>query len=368
MLLDIPCTLMRGGTSKGLVFFEEDLPSDVPSRDRILLAAMGSPDHRQIDGGGGGDSLTSKVAIVGRAEPGMGADITYLFAQVAIDRAVVDTTPNCGNMLAAVAPFAIEHGLVAARDGETMVMVYNINTKTVAEVIVQTPGGRVTYKGNLQIAGVPGTAAPIKIDFRNGAGSKTGKLLPTGAVRDVIDGVPVSCVDMTTPMLLIPAAAVGKTGHESKAELDADKDLLARLEFLRQEASRRMGMGEALGKVVPKLALISSPLQGWGVTSRYFTPSKCHAAHAVTGAVCIAVAAGLDGSIVHELAVHPNGRPRFIRVEHPSGFLDVELTITGSGLFTRVLHASVLRTARRLFNGHVLVSDAVLADLEAMVA
>ena len=176
----------------------------------------GLPDHRQIDGVGGGDSLTSKVAIVGRAEPGMGADITYLFAQVAIDRAVVDTTPNCGNMLAAVAPFAIEHGLVAARVGDTSVMVYNINTKTVAEVIVQTPGGRVTYKGNLQIAGVPGTAAPIKIDFRNGAGSKTGKLLPTGAVRDVIDGVPVSCVDMTTPMLLIPPRRSARPGMRAR--------------------------------------------------------------------------------------------------------------------------------------------------------
>jgi 2-methylaconitate cis-trans-isomerase PrpF len=247
-------------------------------------------------------------------------------------------------------------------------MVYNVNTKTVAEVIVQTPGGRVTYKGNLQIAGVPGTAAPIKIDFRNGAGSKTGKLLPTGLVREEIDGIPVSCVDMTTPMVLIPAAAVGKTGHETKAELDADKALIARLEALRQEASRRMGMGEARGKVVPKMALISSPRHGWGITSRYFTPGTCHAAHAVTGAVCIAAAAGLEGSIVHDLAVHPDGRPRFIRIEHPSGFLDVELAIAGSGVFTRILRAAVLRTARRLFNGHVLVSDAVLAELESMVA
>lgn len=357
MLRRIPCVLMRGGTSKGLFFLAEDLPSDAAERDRALLAAMGSPDSRQIDGVGGADPLTSKVAIVAAASDRAIADVTYLFAQVAVDRAAVDTTPNCGNMLAGVAPFAIDQGLVTPSGDETLVRVFNINTQTVAEVIVQTPGGHVTYEGDVQIDGVPGTAAPIKIDFRNTAGSKTNALLPTGAACEEIDGVPVSCVDMAIPMLLLPAAAVGKTGYETRDELNADTAMLARLERLRLEASWRMGLGDAHGKVIPKVALIAPPQHGKGVSSRYFMPHACHAAHAVTGAVCIAVAAGLEGSVVHAAANVPPGQQRVVRIEHPSGFLEVELEIAGSGPAAQLKRAAVLRTARVLFEGRVLVPE-----------
>jgi 2-methylaconitate cis-trans-isomerase PrpF len=357
MLRRIPCVLMRGGTSKGLFFLATDLPSDAAERDRILLAAMGSPDSRQIDGVGGADPLTSKVAIVAPApDPAIG-DVTYLFAQVGVDRAVVDTTPNCGNMLAGVAPFAISQGLVVPTGDETLVRVFNINTQTVADVIVQTPGGHVAYEGDVQIDGVPGTAAPIKIDFRSAAGSKTGVLLPTGAVHEWIDSVPVSCVDMAMPMLLVPATAIGKTGYETPEALNADTAMLARLECLRLEASWRMGLGDARGRVVPKLALIAPPQHGQGVSSRYFMPHACHAAHAVTGAICIAVAAALEGSVVHAAASVPRGQQRVMRIEHPSGFLEVELEITGFGATAQLKRAAVLRTARILFDGHVLVPE-----------
>ena len=368
MLRRIPCVLMRGGTSKGLFFLATDLPSHPAERDQTLLAAMGSPDSRQIDGLGGADPLTSKVAIIAPApDPAVG-DVTYLFAQVCVDRAVVDTTPNCGNMLAGVAPFAICQGLVVPTGDETLVRVFNINTQTVADVIVQTPGGHVTYEGNLQIDGVPGTAAPIKIDFRNAAGSKTNALLPTGALYEKIDGVPVSCVDMAMPMLLLPAAALGKTGYETQDALNADTAMLAYLERLRLEASWRMGLGDARGRVIPKLALIAPPQSGNGVCSRYFMPHACHAAHAVTGAVCIAVAAALEGSVVHALAVVPSGQQRVVRIEHPSGFLDVELEIYGSGSAVQLKRAAVLRTARILFDGHVLVPGAPNARAQPAAA
>lgn len=357
MLRRLPCMLMRGGTSKGLFFLASDLPSNPTRRERVLLEAMGSPDSRQIDGVGGADPLTSKVAIVDRAPDPTIADVTYLFAQVAVDRPVVDITPTCGNMLAGVAPFAIAQGLVPPTGDETPVRVFNINTQTVAEVIVQTTGGHVNYEGDLHIDGVPGTAAPIKIDFRNAAGSKTKALLPTGAVCERIDGVPVSCIDMAMPMLLLPAAAIGKTGYETREALDADAAMLACIERLRLEASRRMGLGDAHGRVVPKVALIAPPQYGTGVCSRYFMPHACHPAHAVTGAVCIAVAAGLEGSVVHEVASVPPGARRLVRIEHPSGFLDVELEISGSGPAAQLKRAAVLRTARLLFDGHVWVRE-----------
>lgn len=368
MLRRVPCVLMRGGTSKGLFFLASDLPSNPAECERVLLAAMGSPDSRQIDGVGGADPLTSKVAIVARAPDPCVADVTYLFAQVAIDRPMVDTTPNCGNMLAGVAPFAIAQGLVAPTGDETLVRVFNINTQTIAEVIVQTTDGHVNYEGDVEIDGVPGTAAPIKIDFRNAAGSKTGALLPTGAMCERIDGVPVSCVDMAMPMLLLPATAIGKTGYETRDALNADTAMLAYIERLRLEASRRMGLGDARGRVIPKVALIAPPQHGTGVCSRYFMPHACHAAHAVTGAVCIAVAAGLEGSVVHAVANVPPGRQRVVRIEHPSGFLDVELEISDSGSGAQLKRAAVLRTARILFEGHVWVREESNATAEPQAA
>ncbi len=250
MLTDIPCLLMRGGTSKGPYFLADDLPPDPAARDRVLLAVMGSPHVRQIDGIGGGDSLTSKVVIVGRsARPGI--DIDYLFAQIAVGEGGVDTAPNCGNMLAGVGPFAIERGLVRAADPQTTVRIFNVNTGKVIEAVIQTPGGSVTYDGDARIDGVPGHGAPIVLNFLDAAGAKTGKLLPTGQPIDLIDGIEVSCVDLSSPLVFVAAAALGKTGYETKRELDGDPELLARLEALRQRAAARWAWATCAARCCP---------------------------------------------------------------------------------------------------------------------
>src|SRR5215216_3181506 len=278
-LVGIPVIFMRGGTSRGPYFKAEDLPRDAAARDRVLLAAMGSPDKRQIDGLGGADSLTSKVAIVSRStQPD--ADVDYLFAQVKIDRAFVDIAPNCGNMLAGVGPFAIEAGLVPAQDAETVVRVYNVNTRALIHATVPTPGGQVEYEGDVAIDGVPGTGSPISLNFVDAVGSKTGKLLPTGRVLDTIEGLAVSCVDLAMPMVIARAADFGKTGFETRNELNADAALLESIEQVRRAAGHLMGLGDVTGKVIPKFCLVSPPRHGGTNTSRYFVPDSCHSAHA----------------------------------------------------------------------------------------
>ena len=237
-LVGIPTIFMRGGTSRGPYFKASDLPQDVATRDRVLLAAMGSPDVRQIDGLGGADTLTSKVAIVSKsARPGV--DVDYLFAQVDIGKPLVDTAPSCGNMLAGVAPFAIETGLIPAADGETRVMIYNVNTEARIEAIVQTPGKSVQYTGDARIDGVPGTAAPIVLNFMDVVGSVSGKMLPTGNVRDVIDGIEVTCIDVAMPMIMMRARDFGLTGYEGRAEINPNKALFAKIEPIRRKAGRR---------------------------------------------------------------------------------------------------------------------------------
>ncbi len=356
----IPCVLMRGGTSRGPFFLASDLPDDLPTRDRVLLAAMGSPHPLQVDGIGGANTLTSKVAIVSPSRH-PGADIDYLFAQVSVDRAFVDTSPNCGNMLSGVGPFAIEAGLLPAGDPETTLRIFNVNTESLVEAVVQTPGGRVTYDGDVAIDGAPGTAAPVKLAFLDAIGSVTGKLLPTGRVRDVIDGVPVSCVDNAMPMMILAAASVGKTGYESPADLDADLATLARLERLRREAGRLMGLGDVTGRVVPKIGLVAPPREGGTIASRYFTPLACHKSHAVTGAVCLATACALPGSVAADYARPASGPRRVVRVEHPAGRIEVELHLSGDPDQPSIERAAILRTARRLFEGHLLVPRHVWA-------
>lgn len=354
MLITIPCMLMRGGTSKGPFFLASDLPEDVATRDQVLLSVMGSPDIRQIDGIGGGNTLTSKAVIVGSsARPGI--DIDYLFAQVSITDNTVDTGPNCGNMLSAVAPFAIERGLVAAVDPQTSVRIFNINTNKVIEAIVQTPGGRVTYDGAVQVDGVPGTGAGVVLKFLDAAGAKTGQLLPTGNAIDIIDGIAVSCVDFTTPMVFIAAASVGKTGHESKAELDGDSALLARLEQLRLKAALLMGMGDVAAKVLPKLALLSSPRAGGTISSRYFVPWNCHAAHAATGATCVAAACCIPGTVAALIVPTVAGNERIVTIEHPAGKIEtcVHLQEAPDGTIPVIGSAGIVRTARPLFSGQV---------------
>ena len=353
----IPCTVMRGGTSKGPFFRGSDLPADKSARDKILLAAMGSPDARQIDGIGGADTLTSKVAIVSKsARPGV--DVDYLFAQVSLDKAIVDTGPSCGNMLSGVGPFAIETGFVKAREGTTPVVIYDVNTSSRIEALIETPGGRVNYAGDARIDGVPGSAAPVILNFMDVVGSKTGKMLPTGKVVDVIDGIEVSCVDVAMPMVLMRAKDLGISGYEGRAEIDVNSALLARIEAIRLKAGALMGMGDVSASVMPKVGLLSPPREGGAITSRYLTPHKLHAAHAVTGAVCVSTACVLEGSVAYGLAVRPEGNPRTIWIEHPSGQVDVRLETAGAGPTLQVVRAGVLRTARPILKGAVLVPGA----------
>jgi 2-methylaconitate cis-trans-isomerase PrpF len=309
MQTKIPCVLMRGGTSKGPFFLASDLPADPQLRDEVLIAALGSPHEYQVDGVGGGNPLSSKVAIISKSQQ-PGADVDYLFAQVIVNERRVDTKPNCGNMLVAVGPFAIEAGLVRASDAETVVRIHNVNTKSMVESIVQTPGGHVSYAGAVAIDGVPGTAAPVKLNFKSAVGAVTGKLLPTGNVLDVIDGIEVSCVDVAMPIVLMRAEQFGKTGYETTAELDADEAMLARMEAVRIKAGLLMGMGDVSKSVVPKAALLAPPRHGGTITSRYFMPHSCHKAHPVTGTICVASACAIEGhgGVAHRAAAQSAAR------------------------------------------------------------
>lgn len=360
MQTSIPCVIMRGGTSRGPFFLLSDLPSDVARRDAVLLAVMGSPHHYQVDGIGGSISLTSKVAMISRSKQ-PGADVDYLFAQVSVNEALVDTKPNCGNMLVAVAPFAIEAGLVPAKHPETAVRIYNVNTKALVESIVQTPNGEVTYAGDAAIDGVPGTAAPVKINFKSAIGSVTGKLLPTGKPLDVIDGIDVSCVDVAMPVVLMRAEQLGKTGHETAAELDADKALFERMEAIRRKAGVLMGMGDVSKLVVPKIALLSKPRKDGTITSRFFVPDACHKAHAVTGTVCVASACAIPGTVASHLVDLPAPPQGVLEIEHPSGKIAIDLDVDFTSGKQEIRRAALIRTARRVFEGRVLVPEQVWA-------
>lgn len=354
----IPCTLMRGGTSKGPFFLASDLPVNAELRDRVLLAAMGSPDIRQIDGIGGADPLTSKVAIVSRSSRS-GIQVDYLFAQVSIDRPLVDVTPNCGNMLAGVGPFAIERGLVPAKDPVTPVNIYMVNTGNVAVAHVPTPGGQVSYEGDASIAGVPGRSAAIRIDFLGTEGSVCGTLLPTGRVLDEVEGVEATLIDNGMPVVVLRAADLGKSGHETPAELDADKEFKTRLERIRVIAGERMGLGDVRSRVVPKMTLIAPPREGGSLTSRTFIPQKCHAAIGVLGAVTVGTACVLPGSIATGIVSLPDGAVKRVSVEHPTGEFSVELEVAGERAKPKVVRASLIRTARALFRGEVLIPTAI---------
>jgi len=345
---------MRGGTSKGPFFVASDLPSDVELRDRVLLAVMGSPDVRQIDGIGGADPLTSKVAIVSRsAQPGI--DVDYLFAQVSVDRPLVDVTPTCGNMLAGVGPFAIERGLVVSRDPVTPVRIYMVNTANVAIAHVPTTSGVVTYEGQATIAGVPGTSAAIRIDFLDTAGAVCGALLPTGRSLDELDGMEATLIDNGMPVALLRAELFGKSGYETPAELDADKNFKARLEEIRIIAGERMGLGDVRAKVVPKMTLIARPQSGGHVATRTFIPHKCHAAIGVLGAVTVGTACVLPGSVARGIVSIPEGPMKRISVEHPSGEFSLEIEVEEGSGGLKVVRSSLIRTARALFRGEVLV-------------
>jgi len=340
----IPCMWMRGGTSKGGFFLADDLPRDRAARDAVLLGVMGSPDMRQIDGMGGADPLTSKVAVVRKSENG--ADVDYLFLQVAVDQAQVSDVQNCGNMLAAIGPFAIERGLVAVTGDETRVMVYMQNSGKLAELSVQTPQGEVTYNGDARIDGVPGFAAPVSIAFKDTAGSSCGALLPTGNVCDVVDGIKVTLIDNGMPCVVLRAADMGITGAESRAELEANAGLRDNLEAIRLQVGPMMNLGDVTDKTVPKMTMVSAPMQGGAIATRTFIPHRCHASIGVLGAVSVATACLLDGSVAAGLASVSEGNQKALQIEHPLG----ETTIIVNALTN---NAAILRTARKLFDGKV---------------
>ncbi|MFN3984524.1 MAG: 4-oxalomesaconate tautomerase [Rhodocyclaceae bacterium] len=353
----IPTLFMRGGTSRGPFFREEDLPADVAERDRVLLAVMGSPDRRQIDGLGGAHPLTSKVGIV-RKSAVAGVDLDFLFAQLQPDKDTVDTTPNCGNMLAAVVPFALETGMVSARGDTTTLRVLTLNTDMQCDITVQTPGGQVSYAGEARIDGVPGTSAPIKINFLDTAGSVCAGLLPTGNVRDVIDGVEVTCIDNGMPLVIFRAEAVGRSGYETVAELNADTELKTRIERLRIACGHAMGLGDVTNRNYPKMTLVAPPREGGSLTTRSFIPHVCHDAIGVLAAVTVGTACVLKGSVTEGIAAVPEGNLKTVSVEHPTGEFSVELEVDPEHP-QNVTRAALLRTARLIMRGEVMVPAAI---------
>jgi 4-oxalomesaconate tautomerase len=348
----IPCALMRGGTSKGAYFLAEDLPQSEAERDALLLSIMGSPDPTQIDGVGGGHPLRSKVAIVRRSRE-EGIDVDFLFAQVSVERASVDTSPNCGNILAGVGPFAIERNLVQASDGTTRVRVRILNTGSVADLDVETPGGVVAYSGTAEIAGVPGTGSPIRVGFRAVEGSVCGSLLPTGRALDEVEGVPVTCIDNGMPVVVVAARSLGRTGLESVDQLNNDSELKGRLESIRRAAGVLMNLGDVSGRVVPKMSMVAPAANGGCVLTRNFIPKVCHTAIGVFAAVSVASACVLPGSITEGIANVTGEERQLLSVEHPTGEFTVHLDVDRSGAIPRFRSVGLLRTARMLFDGTV---------------
>ena len=345
----VRCLWMRGGTSKGGYFLAGDLPADPAARDAFLQRVMGSPDPRQIDGMGGADPLTSKVAVVSPSERA-GVDVDYLFLQVSVDEPLVSDAQTCGNILAGVGPFAIERGLVPARDGETPVTIHLENTGQTAVATVQTPDGAVSYTGDARIDGVPGAAAPVPLQFRDTAGATCGALLPTGRACDRVDGIEVTLIDNGMPCVVLRAADAGIAGTESRAALDADEALKIRLERLRLTCGPLMNLGNVVAKTVPKMTMVSAPRQGGAICTRTFIPHRCHATIGVLGAVSVATACLLPGSPAAALADLPPGNPKTLAIEHPSGETSVIAALADDG---SVASAAILRTANKLMDGTV---------------
>jgi 4-oxalomesaconate tautomerase len=366
----IPCLLMRGGTSKGPFFNESDLPSDIAIRDRVFLAAMGSPDKRQIDGLGGAHPLTSKVGIVRRSkEPGV--DLDFLFAQLQPDKDTVDTTPNCGNMLAAVVPFALETGMVKAKGEQSTFRVLTLNTDMQCDITVDTKGGVVQYEGTARIDGAPGTSAPVVINFLDTAGSVCEGLLPTGRVKDTLTvtgagfepfTLDVTCIDNGMPLVMFKATDLGRTGYESVADMNADTELKTKIEALRLQVSLLMGLGDVSQKNYPKMTLIAAPQNGGAIATRSFIPHVCHDAIGVLAAVTVGTACVLEGSVCEGVAVMPSGLTKNVSVEHPTGEFSVALQtepaadLPGGQL---VKQAALLRTARLLMRGETMVPSSI---------
>jgi 4-oxalomesaconate tautomerase len=340
---------MRGGTSKGGYFLAADVPPDRAELDPFLLSVMGSPDDRQIDGMGGADPLTSKVAIIKKSDR-EGIDVDYLFLQVFVDQALVSDAQNCGNILAGVGPFAIERGLVAATGKQTKVTIFMENTAQTAVATVETRGGLPTYSGEARIDGVPGTAAPVPLEFRDTAGSSCGALLPTGNAVDIINDVRCTLIDNGMPCIVMKAEDVGATGYESRDELDAAEDVKARIEAIRLAAGERMNLADVAEKSVPKMMLVAAPRNGGAITVRSFIPKRAHASVGVLAAVTVATACLIENSPAAEVADISEGSRKTMSVEHPAGETTCVMEVDDGG---HVTSAAMLRTARKLMDGEI---------------
>jgi 4-oxalomesaconate tautomerase len=350
----IRCMLMRGGTSKGAYFLAGDLPADPASRDILLLAIMGSPDPRQIDGVGGAHPLTSKVAVIGpSADPGV--DVDYLFLQVMVDSPIVTDKQNCGNILAGIGPFAVERGVVPAghraapHEDVTRVRIRMVNTGQLVTATFATPGGVVRYSGDAAIDGVPGTASAVVLDFEDSPAG--GSAFPTGNIRDEIGGLEVTCVNNGMPVVVVAASSLGKTGYETVAELEADEALRERVQELRVAAGQAMGLGDVSATTIPKVSLVAPPAAGGTICTRTYIPVRVHESIGVLGAVSVGTAVLTPGAVGHDIAVLPGGSR--LSVEHPSGAVGVDVELDASRTPPRVIRSGVIRTARKLFDGQV---------------
>lgn len=351
----IPCALMRGGTSRGLYFLAQDLPADRAALERVLLAAMGSPDPLQIDGVGGAHPLTSKVAIVSLSEH-PDADVDYHFWQVKVDEAGISDSQNCGNILSGVGPFAVERGLVTVGGDVTPVRIRMLNTDSFCIAQVQTPGGQVNYQGDVAIDGVPGTAAPVTLDFMDVAGSSCGSLLPTGNATDQVKGYEVTCIDNGMPVVLLDAKQFDLKGDESPAELESNEVLRAQVEAIRLAAGEMMNLGNVRDKTVPKMSLLSRDADG-NLQTRTFIPHRVHESIGVLGAVSVATGLAVTGSIAQRVTgMSLDSGTHRVNVGHPTGNFQVELEIQQDGSAEPVvLRSALVRTARMLMEGRVYV-------------
>lgn len=355
----IPYLFLRGGTSRGPYFRREDLPEDRDQLAKVLIAVVGAGHPLNIDGIGGGNAVTTKVAMLSKSE-GPDADVDYFFAQVAVKEELVDFKPTCGNILVGVGPAALELGLLAPQDGQTKIRIRAVNTGALIESIVETPGGTVTYAGDTAIDGVPGTAAPVQVNFLDVVGTTCGSFLPTGNLRDVIDGIEITCMDVAMPMAIARADAFGLTGYETAEELDANREFFARMEAIRIKAGQLMGMGDVTKSVMPKFGILAAPREGGAIAARYFMPWTCHPSLAVTGSQCLAACALTPGTVADGLADIPPERPALMKIEHPMGIIEVTVDYDASGPDGFSLKsAGLVRTARLIARGEVLVPESV---------
>lgn len=356
--IPIPFLFLRGGTSRGPYFLKSDLPDDPDQLSKVLLSVIGSRNPLNIDGLGGGNAVTTKVAILSKSED-PAADVDYFFAQVSAEDELVDYKPTCGNILVGVGPAAIEFGLVEAGDDRTTVRICAVNTGALIHAEIETPNGCVEYTGDFAIDGVPGTAAPVALNFFGVVGSQTDAMFPTGEALEKIDGIEVTCIDVTVPMMVARAADFGLTGYETPQELDANTTLMQRLENLRLDAGRRMGMGDVAKSVVPKVGLVAPARDGGHMTARYFMPWACHPSLAVTGSQCLAACILAPGTVIGDIANPVDPSPSTIRIEHPMGEMSVRATYEQGANGFAFISAGVTRTARLIARGEAMVPASI---------